>query len=66
MKKDDNILVVKSNLALSPQGLDTMRKGLLKQKKEGVIVVPYYCDVIVAPNNSDLVVTEESVATDGD
>lgn len=65
MKKDDDILVVKSNLALSPQGLDTMRKGFLKQKEEGVIVVPYFCDALIIPNDAEVKV-EEGVMMDGD
>lgn len=65
MKNSDNILVVKSNLALSPQSLDTMRKGLLKQKKEGVIVVPYFCDALIIPNDAEVKV-KEGVMMDGD
>ena len=48
------ILVVKSNLALSPQSMNTLINGILKQKESGVICLPYYCDVFVVPEDTEI------------
>lgn len=66
MEKSDNVIVIKSNLCLSAKGLAALRNSFLQQQKEGVVVVPYYCDVIVAPDNSDLVIMEEGEMMKGD
>lgn len=49
-----DILVVKSNIALSPQSMNTLKNGILEQKENGVICLPYYCDVFVIPENTEI------------
>ena len=49
-----DILVVKRNLALSPQSMNTLINGILKQKEIGVICLPYYCDVFVVPEDTEI------------
>lgn len=49
-----DILVVKSNLALSSQSMNTLKNVILKQKESGVICLPYYCDVFVVPEDTEI------------
>lgn len=60
-----NILVVKCNIALSAQSMETLKNGILKQKENGVICLPYYCDVLVLPEDTDIKM-EEGEMMDGD
>lgn len=49
-----DVLVVKSNIALSPQSMNALKNGILEQKKSGVICLPYYCDVFVIPEDVEI------------
>lgn len=49
-----DVLVVKSNIALSPQSMNRLRDGILEQKESGIICLPYYCDAFVVPENIEI------------
>lgn len=59
-----DVLVVKCNMALSAQSMEALKNGILKQKENGVICLPYYCDVLVLPEDTDIKM-EEGVTMDG-
>ena len=55
------ILVIKTNdFRLSPQDMHNLRQQIIKQKEEKVVVLPYYCDVIIAPEDVDIKIEEDN------
>lgn len=59
MSKDE-ILVIKINqLNLSPQDMHNLRQQIIKQKEEKVVLLPYYCEPIIVPEDVDIRVKEE-------
>lgn len=55
------ILVIKVNsLNLSPQDMHNLRQQIIKQKEEKVVVLPYYCEPIIAPEDVDIRVEEDN------
>ncbi len=58
MSKDE-ILVIKVNqLNLSPEDMHNLRQQIIKQKEEKVVLLPYYCEAIVVPEDVDIRVEE--------
>lgn len=52
--KNSEMIVVKSSVQLDEESLNTLHKCLAKQKKEGVMVIPYYCEVVAVTScNAD-------------
>lgn len=49
--KENNLIIVKSGLNIKADLLEHWRKEILKQKETGVIVLPWYLDVIVVPED---------------
>lgn len=53
------ILVIKVNqLNLSPEGMHNLRQQIIKQKEEKVVVLPYFCEAIIAPEDVEIRVEE--------
>lgn len=53
------ILVIKTNnFKLSPQDMHNLRQQIIKQKEEKVVVLPYYCEAIIAPEDVDIRIEE--------
>lgn len=49
------ILVIKTNnFKLSPEDMHNLRQQIIKQKEEKVVVLPYYCEAIIAPEDVDI------------
>ena len=51
-----DILVIKCNALVHPEELKNLQKGFIKQKEEGVIILPAMCDAIVVPDDIKIVV----------
>lgn len=60
MSKDE-ILVIKVNeLWLSPEDMHNLRQQIIKQKEEKVVLLPYYCEAIIVPEDVDIRVEEDN------
>lgn len=57
-------LVIKVNCELSIKSMMDIRNQIIKQKKEGVIVLPSFCEAIVVPNGIDIRDENEAPETD--
>lgn len=49
--KTNNILILKSNIVLKTAAEDFLRKKILKDIKEGVVIIPVYLEIIAVPTN---------------
>lgn len=55
------ILVIKTNqFRLSPEDMHNLRQQIIKQKEEKVVLLPYYCEAIVVPEDVDIRFEEEN------
>ena len=55
----NEILVIKVNqLNLSPEDMHNLRQQIIKQKEEKVVVLPYFCEAIIAPEDVDIRIEE--------
>ena len=55
------ILVIKINqLNLSPQDMHNLRQQIIKQKEEKVVLLPYYCEAIIVPEDVDIRFEEDN------
>ena len=55
----DEILVVKVNGRFADRDMKGIRKIIMKQKSEGVVVLPYYCEAIIVPKDVKVEVESE-------
>ena len=55
----DEILVVKVNARFADRDMKEIRKIIMKQKSEGVVVLPYYCEAIIVPKDVKVEVESE-------
>lgn len=56
-----DILVIKINqLNLSPEAMHNLRQQIIKQKEEKVVLLPYYCEPIIVPEDVDIRVEEDN------
>ena len=46
-----DILVIKCNTMVKAETLNQLRQIFLKEKEEGVIVIPEFCDAIMIPED---------------
>ena len=44
-----DVLVVKLNAIFPADRISEIRKGIIRQKESGVVVLPPYCDVLMVP-----------------
>nr|DAL27842.1 MAG TPA_asm: hypothetical protein [Caudoviricetes sp.] len=49
-----DILVIRVNANLEPRELDNLRKGIKVMRNDGVVLLPDYCEVIVAPEDCEI------------
>ena len=55
------ILVIKVNqFNLSPQDMHNLRQQIIKQKEEKVVLLPYYCEAIIVPEDVDIRFEEDN------
>ena len=60
MSKDE-ILVIKTNqYKLSPEDMHNLRQQIIKQKEEKVVLLPYYCEAIVVPEDVEIIFEEDN------
>lgn len=53
------ILVIKVNqFNLSPEDMHNLRQQIIKQKEEKVVILPYFCEAIIAPEDVDIRIEE--------
>ena len=56
---DDKVLVVKLNSYKTPEQLYDIHKGLRGQIAAGVVILPFNCEVLVAPKDIEVKVESE-------
>lgn len=58
MNKDD-ILVIKYPFLMKNSHATQLYESILKQKENGVIIIPDYCEVVIAPKDVEIKVEME-------
>lgn len=53
MNKDD-ILIIKYPFLMKNSQATMLYESILKQKENGVIILPDYCEVVVAPKDTEI------------
>lgn len=51
---DDKVLVIRVNSVISSERLYNIKKSIMTQVKEGVVVLPFGCEVIVVPKDIEI------------
>lgn len=51
---DDEMLVIQVDFRLKPDKMEEFRRDVIRQKKDGVIVLPSYCHVLRAPKDMEI------------
>lgn len=51
-----DILVIKCKTLVKPEKLEDMRRSFIRQKEDGVIVLPVMCEAIVVPDDVEIIV----------
>ena len=54
-----DVLVIKCNYPIRPKELNELRNTFIEMMKEGVVMVPNGFDVIVVPDNTEIVMEEK-------
>lgn len=54
-----DVLVIKCNSMVKPETLDDMRKTFIRQKEDGVIVLPAMYEAVVVPDDIEIVMEAE-------
>lgn len=55
-----DILVIRVNADLEPRELDNLRKGIEVMRNDGVVLLPDYCDVVVAPEDCEIKIEDHN------
>ena len=55
-----DILVIKCNTMVKAETLNQLRQTFLKEKEEGVVVIPAFCDAIMIPEDGEIKVEGDS------
>ena len=51
---DDEMLVIQVDIRLKPDKMEEFRRDIIRQKKDGVLVLPSYCHVLSAPKDIEI------------
>lgn len=51
---DDEMLVIQVDFRLKPDKMEEFRRDVIRQKKDGIIVLPSYCHVLCAPKDIEI------------
>lgn len=62
MNKDD-ILIVKYPFLMKNDQATKLRDSILKQKENGVIILPDYCEVVIAPKDTEVKIENDEQST---
>lgn len=57
---NDELLIIQYQIPVKPQKANDLREKILKQKEDGVILLPYYCNVITKPKDIDIQVQSKA------
>lgn len=57
---DDEMLVIQVDIRLKPDKMEEFRQSIIRQKSEGVIVLPPYVHVLRAPSDVDVRVVDSN------
>ena len=49
-----DILVIKCNTMVKAETLNQLRQIFLKEKEEGVVVIPAFCDAMMIPEDIEI------------
>jgi len=52
-------LIIKTNILMKAQEMDNLRRSVLKQAEEGVIILPPYCEVCSEPGDMTIAIDSE-------
>lgn len=55
------MIIIKVNMYLRPRDVERLRKDILSQKEAGVIVLPGYCEVLVADDETEIIVEDKTL-----
>lgn len=55
---NDELIIIRATIALNPEKLEEFRQSIIRQRSEGVIVLPPYVHVLRAPNDVDVRVVD--------
>ena len=48
------LLIIKANVLASVRFLEELRESICRQKEDGVIVLPSYCDPLLVPEDVEI------------
>lgn len=51
---DDEMLVIQVDIRLKPDKMEEFRRDVIRQKKDGVLVLLSYCHVLSAPKDIEI------------
>ena len=51
---DDEMLVIQVDFRLKPDKMEEFRRDVIRQKKDGVIILPSYCHVLCAQKDIEI------------
>lgn len=57
---NDELIIIRATIALNPEKLEKFRQSIIRQRSEGVIVLPPYMHVLRAPNDVDVRVVDRN------
>lgn len=60
MSKDEILVIKVDGFNLSPEEMHNLRQRIIKQKKEKVVILPWYCEAIIVPKDVDIKVEEDN------
>lgn len=50
----DEMLVIQMDIHMKSDKLEEFRRDVIRQKKDGIIVLPPYCHVLCAPKDMEI------------
>jgi len=59
-----DVLVIKCNAVIKPEDLKKLREIFIKEKEEGVIVLPPYVEALIVPEDVEIRVEEAETNED--
>lgn len=55
------MIIIKVNMYLKPRDVERLREDILRQKETGVIILPGYCEVLVADDETEIKVEDNNI-----
>lgn len=51
---DDEMLIIQVDIYLKPDKMEELHRDIIRQKKDGVIVLPYYYHILSASKDMEI------------